>query len=166
VWNLVLKPIPLILPTHISIPILSCRSRLFTQPFLSFSPCLLSHPLILPSPSHSLTLSQVIEQLHILTNEVLRVYPSGSIAASFLNVSQVRNSNSSPLLLSPTPPNRYPIPLHLPSLSLEYRCAVVALNRMHTASNGDSMRALRLTVRPIRLSTLTCSNGWLVSHAL
>ena len=34
----------------------------------------------------------MIEQLHILTNEVLRVYPSGSIAAAFLNVSQVREA--------------------------------------------------------------------------
>jgi hypothetical protein len=165
-WNLLLESIPLILPTHLSIPILSCRPHLFTLPFLSFSPCLLPHSLILPSPSHSLTLSQVIEQLHILTNEVLRVYPSGSIAASFLNVSQVRKPNSSPHLLSPTPPNRNPIPLPLPSLSLEYRCVVAALNRMHTASNGDSMRVHRLTVSPIRLSTLTNSNGLLVSHAL
>ena len=43
---------------------------------------------------------QVIEQLHILTNEVLRVYPSGSAAAAFLNVSQVWlvQSPSSPTL--------------------------------------------------------------------
>lgn len=39
----------------------------------------------------------MIEQLHILTNEVLRVYPSGSIAAAFLNVSQVHTANIKPL---------------------------------------------------------------------
>ena len=48
-------------------------------------PLPLPNTLALPPPS-----AQVIEQLHILTNEVLRVYPSGSAAAAFLNVSQVR----------------------------------------------------------------------------
>jgi hypothetical protein len=86
-----LESVTLSITTSLCLTSLPCYPYLFTLPFLS-SPCPLFHSFTLSSPSFALplSLSQVIEQLHILTNEVLRVYPSGSIAASFLNVSQVR----------------------------------------------------------------------------
>ena len=88
------KPSPLFshtIPLHPSIPphLPYASLSLFVLPYLfPFLP--LSHLPFSLTPSPSAFYLQVIEQLHILTNEVLRVYPSGSIAASFLNVSQVR----------------------------------------------------------------------------
>ena len=58
---------------------------------------------------------QVIEQLHILTNEVLRVYPSGSAAAAYLNVSQVWHLRNLSYPLLPFPPPLHPCLYSSPS---------------------------------------------------